>query len=317
MALLGGREFVAAPIVGALVLTALPHVINVNAEARLLVYGLILILTILLMPRGIVGPARKAPACCLRFATSPSASAASPRSSDISFGLDEGDIVGVFGPNGSGKTTLLNLISGVYPPSEGQLLWKGCELVGRKPHEIAEAGIVKTFQNPQLFGELSVFEQCRNRRTPAAQAPRGVAPRRDAFPARRRTSADFEHRIRDILRLCRLEPFRDQPASSLSYGDEKMLGVAMALMCEPKVLLLDEPASGLGHDEIRNLDTVLRDLRQQGTTLCVIDHRVGFLGKLADRAIVIHHGAKIAEGRPDEVLRDRAVIDAYLGRGHA
>ena len=96
-----------------------------------------------------------------------------------------------------------------------------------------------------------------------------------------------------------------------------MLGVAMALMCEPKVLLLDEPASGLGQDEIRNLDIVLRELRQQGTTLCVIDHRVGFLGKLADRAIVIHHGAKIAEGRPDEVLRDRAVIEAYLGRGHA
>ena len=237
--------------------------------------------------------------------------------SDISFGLDDGDIVGVFGPNGSGKTTLLNLISGVYPPSEGQLLWKGSGLVGRQPHEIAETGIVKTFQNPQLFGELSVFDNVAiagHLRLKRRSGWRRVAT---LFPLRRRTSADFEHRIRDILRLCRLEAFRDQPASSLSYGGEKMLGVAMALMCEPKVLLLDEPASGLGHDEIRNLDTVLRDLRQQGTTLCVIDHRVGFLGKLADRAIVIHHGAKIAEGRPDEVLRDRAVIDAYLGRGHA
>jgi ABC-type branched-subunit amino acid transport system ATPase component len=96
-----------------------------------------------------------------------------------------------------------------------------------------------------------------------------------------------------------------------------MLGVAMALMCEPRLLLLDEPGSGLGHDEIRNLDEVLRDLRAHGTTLCVIDHRVGFLGKLADRAIVIHHGAKIAEGRPDDVLRDHAVIEAYLGRSHA
>lgn len=237
--------------------------------------------------------------------------------SDISFGLDEGDIVGVFGPNGSGKTTLLNLISGVYPPSEGQLLWKGNGIVGRQPHEIAETGIVKTFQSPQLFGELSVFDNIAI--AGHLRLKRNAGWRRVAtlFPLRRRASADFEHRIRDILRLCRLEPFRDQPASSLSYGGEKMLGVAMALMCEPKVLLLDEPASGLGHDEIRNLDTVLRELRQQGTTLCVIDHRVGFLGKLADRAIVIHHGAKIAEGRPDEVLRDRAVIDAYLGRGHA
>ncbi|MDQ2917098.1 MAG: ABC transporter ATP-binding protein [Casimicrobiaceae bacterium] len=237
--------------------------------------------------------------------------------SDISFGLDEGDIVGVFGPNGSGKTTLLNLISGVYPPTEGQLLWKGQELVGSKPHEIAEAGIVKTFQNPQLFGELSVFDNVAI--AGHLRLKRRVGWRRVAtlFPLRRRTSADLAERIVHILRLCRLESFRHQPAASLSYGGEKMLGVAMALMCEPKVLLLDEPGSGLGHDDLRNLDAVLRDLRQQGTTLCVIDHRVGFLGNLADRAIVIHHGAKIAEGRPDEVLRDHAVIEAYLGRAHA
>jgi len=237
--------------------------------------------------------------------------------SDISFGLDEGDIVGVFGPNGSGKTTLLNLISGVYPPSDGQLLWKGEELVGRKPHKIAESGIVKTFQNPQLFGELSVFDNVAIAGHLRLKRHAGWRRVMTLLPLRGRTSDDFAERIHHILRLCRLEAFRDQPAASLSYGGEKMLGVAMALMCEPKVLLLDEPGSGLGHDEIRNLDEVLRDLRQQGTTLCVIDHRVGFLGKLADRAIVIHHGAKIAEGRPDEVLRDRAVIEAYLGRGHA
>jgi len=237
--------------------------------------------------------------------------------SDMSFALDEGEIVGIFGPNGSGKTTLLNLISGVYEPTAGQLVWQGRELVGRKTHRIAEAGIVKTFQNPQLFGELSVHDNIAIAGHLRLKRQAGWRRIATLFPRRGKASADLEPRIDHILRLCRLEPFRDAPAASLSYGGEKMLSVAMALMCEPRLLLLDEPGSGLGHDEIRNLDEVLRDLRTHGTTLCVIDHRVGFLGKLADRAIVIHHGAKIAEGRPDDVLRDHAVIEAYLGRSHA
>lgn len=235
--------------------------------------------------------------------------------SDMSFGLDKGDIVGIFGPNGSGKTTLLNLISGIYLPTEGQLLWKERELVGSKPHEIAAAGIVKTFQNPQLFGELSVFDNVTIAGHLRLKRQAGWRRIATLWPMHRRP--DLDQRVRQVLGLCRLEPFRDQPASSLSYGGEKMLGVAMALMCEPEVLLLDEPGSGLGQDDLRNLGEVLRDLRSHGTTLCVIDHRVGFLGDLADRAIVIHHGAKIAEGSPQEVLKDRAVIEAYLGRGHA
>jgi ABC-type branched-subunit amino acid transport system ATPase component len=125
---------------------------------------------------------------------------------------------------------------------------------------------------------------------------------------------DLEARAREVLRLCRLEGARDQTAGLLSYGEEKMLGVAMALMCEPQLLLLDEPASGLGQSEIDSLEIVLRDLRAHGMTLCIIDHKVGFLGKLADRAISLHHGAKIAEGTPAEVLSNAQVIAAYLGR---
>ena len=128
---------------------------------------------------------------------------------------------------------------------------------------------------------------------------------------------DTAKRVDHILELCRLTDVRHELAANLSYGAEKMIGVAMAMMCDPKLLLLDEPASGLGKDEINNLDAVLKDLRNHGTTMVVIDHKVGFLGNLADRFVVLHHGAKIADGTIDDVLAREEVVAAYLGKKHA
>jgi len=236
--------------------------------------------------------------------------------SGISFSIARGEIVGVFGPNGSGKTTLLNLIAGIYAPTDGGLLWNGQSLVGRGPHEVAELGIVKTFQNPQLFEELSVAQHVWI--AAHLRLKRGLGMGRVATlvkPAR--YDQVLREQVERVLKLCRLTGVHDEAAASLSYGNEKMLGVAMALMCEPELLLLDEPTTGLGHDEIQNLDAVLRDLRAHGTTLCIIDHKVGFLSGLADRAIAMHHGSKIAEGSPSAVLNDVAVVEAYLGRRHA
>jgi branched-chain amino acid transport system ATP-binding protein len=238
--------------------------------------------------------------------------------SDVSFSIAPGEIVGILGPNGSGKTTLLNLIAGILAPTAGRILWKAAEIQGKRPHAIAGAGVVKTFQNPQLFMELSVYDNVaiashlRLMRRFGARRVAELLPWRDAS-----RQADSAKAIEDVIALCRLMDARDRTAAGLSYGQEKMLGVAMAMMCDPELLLLDEPASGLGDEEIRTLEGALRDLRDSGTTLCVIDHKVDFLGRVADRAIALQQGAVIAEGAPAQVLRHPRVVEAYLGRQHA
>lgn len=236
--------------------------------------------------------------------------------SDVSFAIERGEIVGIFGPNGSGKTTLLNLLAGLLPPTSGHVFWKGQDIAGTKPNAIAAAGVVKTFQNPQLFSELTVFEHLMIASFLVFSRMKNES-RLKTFLAPAKVEGELRHRARRVLELCRLQDSAAKIAAELSYGEEKMLGVAMAMMCEPELLLLDEPGSGLGKDEIVNLGNVLRDLCAHGTTLCIIDHKVAFLAEFADRAIALRQGCKIAEGRPHEVLADPAVVSAYLGHRHA
>ena len=236
--------------------------------------------------------------------------------SDVSLRIEQGEIVGILGPNGSGKTTLLNLLAGLLAPTSGKVVWQGRDISGAKPETIAALGIVKTFQNPQLFAELSVLEHVMIASHLALKRLLGFG-RYKTFFASKAADRELQARADRVLKLCRLGEVTEKPAAALSYGEEKMLGVAMAMMCEPKLLLLDEPASGLGQEEIVNLGLVLRDLREHGTTLCIIDHKVAFLAEFANRLIALQNGIKIAEGTPGEVLSNQNVITAYLGRQHA
>ena len=237
--------------------------------------------------------------------------------SAVSFTVRPGEIVGIIGPNGSGKTTLLSMMAGLLTPTSGSVLWKGREIQTLRPDIIAGLGVVKSFQNPQVFAELSVFDNVRVASHLALKRMLGLRRGLELVGAAREVETQLARRVNEVLALCDLRGAADQLAGNLSYGEEKMLGIAMALMCEPELLLLDEPASGLGHDEIRNLESVLAKVHAAGTTLCLVDHKIGFLRGLAHRVIALNYGEKIAEGPPEAVLNEPAVVEAYLGTGHA
>jgi branched-chain amino acid transport system ATP-binding protein len=234
---------------------------------------------------------------------------------DLSFDVDAGEILGIIGPNGAGKTTAVNLVSGVIEPTSGRVELAGRDVTGRAPHVLVAAGLVRTFQATTVYAGQTVRENL------LRGAFREIYPgliatllgTSSAREARARAGAHVE----EVMRWLDLKRVEDSIASSLPYGFQKVLGMGIALAARPRIVLLDEPAAGLSAEETDHVRDTIRLVRERGISVVVIDHNMRFISDLCDRVLVMAQGRELARGKPQEVLRNAAVIEAYLGKRYA
>jgi branched-chain amino acid transport system permease protein len=344
-AVLGGSGAWFGPILGAGLLTALPILLRDGlvflkdfSQLPNILNGLALMLAIIFMPGGLAALFKRGGSRSTVMPSSPAKGADSIEDAEadaatgpmlsvknlsrsfggvaalsaLSFDLERGQILGLIGPNGAGKTTLINTVSGIFPPTSGRIEWEGREIQGKSAHLIAKDGIARSYQNIQLFGEMSVLENVvvghhtRVHTNLLSAWLRLPSERREEKAARKEAMA--------LLSRLGLADLADQEASKLSYGDQRRVEIARALALRPRLLLLDEPAAGMNEIETATLGDFILELKGHGYTILVVEHHMDLIMKICDKIVVLNFGKKIAEGQPEAVSRDEAVLEAYLGR---
>ena len=231
---------------------------------------------------------------------------------DVSFNVDQGELFSIIGPNGAGKTSIFNTLSQVYRPQEGDIRWNGDSIMGQRPDKIAAMGIARTFQNIELFANMTVVDNLltgRHVRMKSSWLAGAMW-----LGAAKKEEMEHRRRCEDIIDFLEIERFRKAPVSLLPYGVQKRVELGRALAMDPELLLLDEPVAGMNQEETEDMARFILDIRRElGISMIMVEHDMGLVMDIADRIMVLDFGQKIAEGMPDEIQSNPDVIAAYLG----